>query len=103
MRIASVCVALCIAGFCIPVLNAQTLRGVNHNGPDTTVDARPRIGLALEGGGALGIAHIGVLMWLHEHRIPVDEITGTSMGALVGSLAASGHSAKELEHLVPSP
>ena len=64
------------------------------------MDARPRIGLALEGGGALGIAHIGVLMWLHEHRIPVDEITGTSMGALVGSLAASGHSAEEIEHLV---
>lgn len=100
MRIASVCAALCIAGCCIPVLNAQTLRGVDHNAPETTVDARPRIGLALEGGGALGIAHIGVLMWLHEHRIPVDEITGTSMGALVGSLAASGHSTEEIEQLV---
>ena len=58
---------------------------------------RPRIGLALEGGGALGIAHIGVLLWVHEHHIPIDEITGTSMGALIGSLIASGHSAEEIE------
>jgi NTE family protein len=41
--------------------------------------ARPRIGLALEGGGAKGLAHIGALMWLEEHHIPVDYIAGTSM------------------------
>lgn len=99
MQRVTVYAALCFAGFYIPAVNAQTLRSVDHNVPDTTVDARPRIGLALEGGGALGIAHIGVLLWLHEHRIPVDEITGTSMGALVGSLVASGHSAEEIEHL----
>ncbi len=60
---------------------------------------RPRIGLALEGGGALGVAHIGVLLWLQEHHIPVDAIAGTSMGALVGALGASGDSAAEIEHL----
>ena len=58
---------------------------------------RPTIGLALEGGGALGIAHIGVLKWMNEHHIPVDRIAGTSMGAFVGSLAASGHSPAEIE------
>ncbi len=100
MRRASVYVALSIVSLCISAANAQILGSVDHNGTETTVDARPRVGLALEGGGALGIAHIGVLMWLHEHHIPIDDITGTSMGALVGSLAASGHSAKELEHLV---
>jgi NTE family protein len=95
-----VCVAISIAGFCVPAVNAQSSLGVDHNAPEATVDTRPRIGLALEGGGALGIAHIGVLMWLHERRIPVDEIAGTSMGALVGSLAASGDSSEEIQHLV---
>ena len=41
---------------------------------------RPRIGLVLEGGGALGLAHVGVLKWLEENRIPVDVIAGSSMG-----------------------
>ncbi len=99
MRKTIFCVGLSIAGLFVPAVNAQTSRGVDENAPETAGADRPRIGLALEGGGALGIAHIGVLMWLHEHRIPVDEITGTSMGALIGSLAASGHSAEEMEHL----
>ena len=45
---------------------------------------RPRIGLALGGGSARGLAHVGVLEWLHEHRIPIDAVAGTSMGALIG-------------------
>jgi NTE family protein len=45
---------------------------------------RLRIGVALEGGGALGIAHLGVLKWFEEHHIPVDYVAGTSMGGLVG-------------------
>ncbi|ATY85083.1 esterase [Kyrpidia spormannii] len=51
---------------------------------------RPRIGLALGAGSARGFAHIGVLQVLEEHRIPIDLMAGTSMGALVGSLYASG-------------
>jgi NTE family protein len=54
------------------------------------------VGLALEGGGALGLAHIGVLQWLEEHRIPIDRIAGTSMGALVSGLYASGRTPGEL-------
>ncbi|MBS1826691.1 MAG: patatin-like phospholipase family protein [Acidobacteria bacterium] len=61
---------------------------------------RPKIGLALEGGGALGLAHIGVLEWLEEKHIPVDYIAGTSMGALVGGLYASGMSTKEIRGLL---
>ena len=57
---------------------------------------RPVIGLALEGGGALGLAHIGVIQWLEEHQIPVDRIAGTSMGALVGAFYASGETTTEL-------
>jgi NTE family protein len=63
---------------------------------------RPRIGLVLGGGGARGAAHIGVLKELERQRIPVDVIAGTSMGAIVGGLYASGMSAAELEELVGS-
>ncbi len=59
--------------------------------------ARPRIGLVLSGGGARGLAHIGVLKVLEAERIPIDVIAGTSMGAIVGGLYASGMSAAELE------
>ena len=51
---------------------------------------RPRIGLALGGGSARGIAHIGVLEWFEENKIPIDYIAGTSMGGLIGGAYASG-------------
>ena len=51
---------------------------------------RPRIGLALSGGGALGLTEIGILQWMEEHHIPVDRIAGTSMGSIVGSMYATG-------------
>ena len=57
---------------------------------------RPKIGLVLAGGGAKGAAHIGVLKALEEMHIPIDYITGTSMGAYVGGLYASGMSADEI-------
>ena len=60
---------------------------------------RPSIGLVLDGGGALGLAHIGVLKWFEENRIPVDRITGTSMGSLIGALYATGRSAEEIEEV----
>jgi NTE family protein len=63
---------------------------------------RPVIGLALEGGGALGMAHIGVLQWLEEHHVPVDRLAGTSMGALVGALYVSGHTPAEMTALAES-
>lgn len=60
----------------------------------------PKIGLVLEGGGALGLAHIGVLQWLEEHRIPVAYVAGTSMGGLVGGFYAAGNSPAEIRELV---
>ncbi|MCE2541747.1 MAG: patatin-like phospholipase family protein [Acidobacteria bacterium] len=62
--------------------------------------ARPRVGLALGGGSARGLAHVGVLEWLEERRIPVDAIAGTSIGALVGAAYASGRTATEVVTLV---
>src|SRR5205085_6747936 len=54
---------------------------------------RKHVGVALSGGSALGLAHIGVLKYLEEHRIPVDAVAGTSMGALTRGLYATGHDA----------
>lgn len=59
---------------------------------------RPRVGLVLSGGGARGAAHAGVIRVLEENRIPIDVITGTSMGAIVGGLYASGMTAEEISH-----
>src|ERR1700745_762087 len=61
---------------------------------------RPKIGVALEGGGAMGLAHIGVLKWFDEHHIPVDYVAGTSMGGLVGGLYATGMTPDELKTLI---
>ena len=60
---------------------------------------RPKIGLVLSGGGARGFAHIGVLKMLDSLEIPVDMIAGTSMGGIMGTLYAIGHSGMELEVL----
>lgn len=58
---------------------------------------RPRIGLVLSGGAAHGLAHIGVLKFLEEQEIPVDYITGTSMGSIIGAMYAMGMTAREIE------
>jgi NTE family protein len=61
--------------------------------------ARPKIGLVLSGGGARGWAHVGVLRWFEEHRIPVDYVAGTSMGGLVGAMYAMGASPNEIREI----
>lgn len=67
----------------------------------TTVPSkRPKIGLVLSGGGARGIAHIGVLQWFEENRIPVDYVAGTSMGGLVGGMYAVGKSPAEMRQII---
>ncbi len=68
--------------------------------PARAAGAPPRIGLALSGGGARGIAHVGVLKVLDEMRIPISCVTGTSMGSIVGGTFASGTPPKRLEELV---
>ncbi|RTQ47175.1 patatin [Hymenobacter gummosus] len=62
-----------------------------------------KVGLVLSGGGAKGLAHVGVLKVLEQNRIPIDYIVGTSMGAIVGGLYAAGYSPKEIEEIVISP
>ena len=69
----------------------------NQRDGDTS---RPRIGLALGGGGARGVAHISVLRKLEELKIPIDCIAGTSMGSLVGGMYAAGGTIEDMEALV---
>ncbi|WP_196885951.1 patatin-like phospholipase family protein [Aureivirga sp. CE67] len=67
---------------------------------DTIKKKRPKIGLVLSGGGAKGFAHVGALKVIEEAGVEIDYIGGTSMGAIVGSLYASGYSAKEIDSLI---
>ncbi len=82
-------VALALACLATPV------RGVPAS-PPQHADGRPTVGLVLSGGGARGVAHVGVLKVLEEMRVPVDYVAGTSMGAIIGGLYASGLSADEI-------
>jgi len=68
----------------------------------TQAQKRPKVGLVLSGGGAKGLAHVGVLKVLEENNIPIDYIIGTSMGGIVGGLYAAGYNADELEKIVIS-
>ena len=63
---------------------------------------RPKIGLVLSGGGARGAAHLGIIKAFERHHIPIDAIVGTSMGAFVGGLYASGKSTDEIENILTS-
>ena len=68
----------------------------------SVADERPKIGLVLGGGGAKGAAHIGVLKVLEENRIPIDFVSGTSIGAYIGGLYALGYSAEQIETIMMS-
>jgi len=72
--------------------------------PGPAENPRPRrsVGLALGGGGARGLSHLGVLRWLEEHHVPVDYIAGTSMGGLVAGLYASGRDSAEMIEFIDS-
>ncbi|WP_308469759.1 patatin-like phospholipase family protein [Gelidibacter japonicus] len=78
---------------------------LSMNGQDTILEQpqkAPKIGLVLSGGGAKGFAHIGVLKVIDSLNIKVDYIAGTSMGAIIGSLYASGYSGKQLDSIFSS-
>ena len=70
------------------------------NNANSTNNKRPKVGLVLGGGGAKGVAHIGVLKVLERAGMPVDLITSTSMGSIIGGAYACGHSAAMLDSIV---
>jgi NTE family protein len=95
----SIAIALCL----LSSISAfpQTSDSSASSSPEAaTPRKRLKIGVALEGGGALGLAHIGVLKWFEDHHIPIDYVAGTSMGGLVGGLYATGKSPAELKAIV---
>src|SRR5262245_66672430 len=93
VRKAGVSMALGLLGvFAAVAMAAQT--------PTTTSPHRPKIGLALGGGGARGIAHIGVIQALEEMHIPIDYIAGTSMGSIAGGMYACGFTPPEMQKLI---
>ncbi|MCA6078849.1 patatin-like phospholipase family protein [Fulvivirga sedimenti] len=61
-----------------------------------------KVGLVLSGGGARGIAHLGLIKAMEEHKIPIDMISGTSAGAIIGALYASGHSTETILGMIKS-
>lgn len=83
---------LCLIAVCWSLFSTLPNLALSEPGPH-----RPKIGLALSGGGAKGLAHVGVLKVLEAMNIPIDYVAGTSMGAVVGGLYAAGLSAPEIE------
>ena len=86
------------AGLLAALVLLSSLPGIAQNA--APAKKRPTLGLALQGGGALGLAHVGVITWMEEHHIPIDYISGTSMGGLVGGVYATGRNAAELRQVV---
>ncbi len=72
---------------------------LGQDAPKPSAPSHPKLGIVLEGGGALGLAHIGVLQWMEEHRIPISYVAGTSMGGLVGGIYATGRSPAEVREI----
>ena len=97
--VSSLLVCLCVYGFAPPLSAAP------EQDPAPTAPApagRPKIGLALGGGGARGAAHIGVIRVLEELHIPIDYVAGTSMGSIIGGLYSCGYTPDQMEKLIGS-
>ncbi len=101
-------IAFCLSQFSIPIWGVQTVLFVlllfsqeNSFSQESKKDSikRPKIGLVLSGGGAKGFAHIGVLKVLEEAGIKIDYIGGTSMGAIIGGLYATGYNATQIDSI----
>jgi NTE family protein len=105
MRIERLALALSfllLPSICFAQVNSPGTAGRVKGVPEAKSGSHPRpsVGVALEGGGALGLAHIGVLKWFEEHHIPIDYLAGTSMGGMVGGFYSTGKSADDLRKIV---
>ncbi len=107
--IRAVLAAGCVAALCalpqagaaadVPAVIAPPPVSASALAVPAPVAARPRIALVLSGGGARGLAHIGVLKVLQELHVPIDMVVGTSMGGVVGGAYAAGASVADLEKM----
>ena len=84
----------------ILILFALLMTGMANAQTDSTTVSRKKVAVVLSGGGAKGMAHIGVLKVLEKAGIPVDIVTGTSMGSIIGGLYAIGYNANALDSMV---
>lgn len=93
----------CILLFsCITAYGAEEPTNYPEKAEEILKDSTFKVGLVLSGGGAKGIAHVGVIKALEDNDIPIDCVAGTSMGAIVGSLYACGYSPEEMMQLFTS-
>lgn len=81
------------------ILIALIFFNISLYAQENVEETKPKIGLVLSGGGAKGFAHIGVLKVIDSLGIKVDHVAGTSMGAIIGSLYASGYTGKQLDSI----
>ena len=95
-RTFDICCTLLILGTMI----STSFASESASAEERELVTRPTVGLVLSGGGARGAAHVGVIKVLDELQIPVDFVAGTSMGAIIGGLYASGMTADELTHVI---
>lgn len=91
------CYRILVCGIAVGLVSPADAVAQEHREED-----RPSIGVALSGGAALGLAHIGVIRYFEEHHIPIDKIGGTSMGGLIGGLYAAGMDSNEIRAVVKS-
>ena len=99
------CLVIACAGCAAPLQRpvTRTPAAADEYHPSPIGDlGRQSLGVAFGGGSARGIAHVGVIRWLEEHRVPIDVAAGTSMGGLVGGAFATGMDARELEAFIVS-
>jgi NTE family protein len=103
-RLIAAIVAIACAGCAAPFQRAspRVTAPPDSGGPIIQSSGRPTVGVAFGGGSARGIAHVGIIRWFEEHRIPIDVAAGTSMGGLIGGAFASGMDARELEGFIGS-
>lgn len=96
-------VTACAAPLSQPLTTAPAPAAVVSEPPISSASlGRPPIGVAFGGGSARGIAHVGVIRWFEEHRIPIDLAAGTSMGGLIGGSFATGMDSAELDAMIAS-
>jgi NTE family protein len=94
--------AWCWCGAVVGILLVGLWWGGNPAQAQVEIPAtkRPSVGIALGGGSSWGFAHLGVLQWLEENRIPIDYVAGTSMGGLIGGAYATGMSPAEIQEMI---
>lgn len=92
-----------IAAAMVIIASVAAAHASSAKSPHDTISSQPKVGLVLSGGGAKGIAHVGVIQALEENDIPIDYVTGTSMGAIVGSLYSCGWSPDKMMKFFTQP